>query len=101
MIHFGDDASWSGPSWLFDWIVDNIADVIDDPPLAAELKEVVEHNIGFIGVNDFPPSQWARVVDVIRNRIVPIAERDLRLLPGFDREGALQQIRDLAASAPP
>jgi hypothetical protein len=63
------------------------------------MGRVVANTIGFIGIHDFAPPQWATVVVAIKIDLVPIAERDLRPRPEFDRDGALRQVRDLAATA--
>jgi hypothetical protein len=91
-----DDISWSAPSWLFDWVVGRLARDLPDEDAARRLDEIVDQNLGIVVVDDFEEDLRQRLLGSIRNQLVPWAESELFLRPGLNREGALNQIRDLA-----
>ncbi|NUT20416.1 MAG: hypothetical protein HOV77_14615 [Hamadaea sp.] len=94
-IEVSPQRRWSAASWLFDWTVGYLADQVTDEKLAAELREIVDENLGWLGLDDYGPDARADLVAILRDRIVPAAAVDL---PGTvdDRPAVLALLRELA-----
>ncbi len=52
-VHVSGEQRWSVSGWLFDWVVGFLAEGVTDPGLAAELREIVSENLGWLGLEDF------------------------------------------------
>jgi hypothetical protein len=86
---------WSAASWLFDWVLNSLAEAADDTELAAELAGVVGENIGWFGVNDLADEQAVAVLRILRAGLRTKAERGFpATMPG--REAALQHLDELS-----
>ncbi|MEV6966318.1 hypothetical protein AB0M47_14475 [Hamadaea sp. NPDC051192] len=86
---------WSAAGWLFDWTVGYLADHVADQEVAAELREIVEENLGWLGLDDYGPEARADLVALLRDRVVPAAAADLPPTVD-DRPAVLDLLRDLA-----
>ncbi len=97
-IALSPDTRWSAAGWLFDWAVRFIAEQVGDPDVSANLREVVDENLGWVDVAGLPSAARHAVVEGLRNDLVPAAERQLpSTLP--ERERVLDHVRDLSALA--
>jgi hypothetical protein len=87
---------WSVSSWLFYWVLTDIARHTGDAELAAHLTEIDRENLGWLGLDDITPGQRREVRRIITEHLVDDAEREFRPdAPG--RPGGLDLLRDLAA----
>lgn len=92
------DDRWSVASWAFHWVVQHLIDHVDDGDAVSRLREIEEHNLGWVGLDDFSVEQRQKILHILQREIVPEAEQ--RLLPqDLDRERAISVIRELADMA--
>jgi hypothetical protein len=97
-ISFSAKVCWSAASWLFDWVLRDIANGTHDAELAGHLNGIVGENLGWFGLDDITPSQRREVHRVIAERLVSDADREFPAdMPG--RQGALGLLKDLVAMA--
>ncbi|MEV4417452.1 hypothetical protein [Catellatospora sp. NPDC049609] len=88
------DRRWSTAGWLFDWTVEKLAEDLPDTAAAADMHEIVEDNLGWLGLADLNPDTRAEVLRRIRTELVARAEQELPdTIP--DRPAVLQLLRDL------
>lgn len=91
-----DDRAWSAATWMFDWVINLLADNINDEHAARELRVVSEANLGSVDLGDFDPHVRRTILDVLRTKLVPAAEQ---WLTPPDKEAALDLIRELERMA--
>ena len=97
-ISLSSDTRWSAASWLFDWVLQKIADDIPDVELSTSIRGLLEQNIGWFSLDELTPSQEARVRQIMQGSLVGSAEREFPdVMPG--RADALSLLRDLAGLA--
>ncbi|WP_155375235.1 hypothetical protein [Catellatospora vulcania] len=97
-IAVAPDKRWSAAGWLFDWTVEALADDLDDDAAAADLREIVEDNLGWLGLDDLSPAARAEVLRRIKTDLVDRADRELPpTVP--NRSEALDLLRDLSRLA--
>ncbi|MFK0288446.1 hypothetical protein ACIQVL_49435 [Streptomyces sp. NPDC090499] len=99
MVDLPGRGYWTGPSWLFDWMVSGIAELVEWGELTNRLREIVELNLGLLDLGDFEDRAAQEILDILASRMLPVAEERLILRSGFDREDAIGQVRNLAALA--
>ncbi|GAA1614884.1 hypothetical protein ACFQY4_25490 [Catellatospora bangladeshensis] len=88
------DRRWSAAGWLFDWTVEKLAEELPDAAAAGDMHEIVEANLGWLGLDDLPAGARAEVLRRIRTELVERAERELPdTVP--DRPGVLTLLREL------
>ena len=93
-ISFSPTVRWSAASWLFDWVLQSLADAVKDAELAAELRGVVHENIGWLGINDLKREHSVEIRDVLMASLAPAAERSFPVaMPR--RQDALQHLDEL------
>jgi hypothetical protein len=93
-IAVNQDTRWSAAGWLFDWTVELLADNVTDPDLAKDLREIVEENLGWLGLGDFGPDAERQLRTLIQQRLV--TEADKRLPDSLaNRPAVLDLLRDL------
>jgi len=93
-ISFSADTRWSSASWLFDWVLKTLAGKVSDPELAAELSGIVDENVGWLGLDDLPSDQRAKVRETIRESLRTAAEQGLP--PAMTgREDTMNHLDDL------
>ncbi|GIH05100.1 hypothetical protein Rhe02_31670 [Rhizocola hellebori] len=92
------DKRWSAQGWLFDWTLESLARDLSDETARQHLREIVDENIGWLGLADLPPAARAEAFDKITTRLVQEADTDL---PGTlpNRPAVLDLLRDLARMA--
>jgi hypothetical protein len=89
---------WSAASWLFDWVLNTLAEAVGDTELAAELTGVVGENLGWLGIDGLPGEQSVAVLRVLRGGLRSKAERSFpATMPG--REDALRHLDELSCLA--
>ena len=92
-IALPDGTLWSASSWVFYWVIDTLADELDDPELAARVRSISEHNLGWLDPGDFSAEDRARVVAVLRS-MPELAIR--RMAPSEGRDAYVAVLTKLA-----
>ncbi|WP_433375316.1 hypothetical protein ACQPZX_05705 [Actinoplanes sp. CA-142083] len=96
-ISLSPQERWSVAGWLFDWTVEFLAGRVAEPELRASLQEIVDENLGWLGLGDFGPDREREMRGLLRAGVVEAADltfgADLA-----DREAVLGHLRELAAS---
>ncbi|MFI5890914.1 hypothetical protein ACIA5D_12440 [Actinoplanes sp. NPDC051513] len=95
-ISLSPEKRWSVAGWLFDWTVEFLAGRVVEPELRASLQEIVDENLGWLGLGDFGPDPEREMRALLRDEVVEAADTAF----GADmagREAALGHLRDLAA----
>jgi hypothetical protein len=94
-ISLSPTVCWSAASWLFDWVLNTLAETVEDAELAADLTGLVGENIGWLGLDDLASEQNAVVRRILGGGLRPIAERRFpAAMPG--REDALAYLDELS-----
>jgi hypothetical protein len=97
-IAIQNDRRWSAASWVFDWVVNLLADRIDDQDLVQTLHEVIEENLGWVDLESLPREWQRQIIEIIRDELVPASEGRLpRSLP--NRDEIMNHLRSLAEMA--
>jgi hypothetical protein len=87
--------TWSAATWLFDWILAQLASSTDDPTLEGLLREITEENLSWLAVNELPRSHEQHILHWLREKLLNSASDQLpQSMTG--REGALAHLRALA-----
>jgi hypothetical protein len=92
------DLRWSAANWLFDWTLDFLAAQVDDEAAKGEIREIVDDNIGWLGVEDFPEGVRGQLLDALKNRLVPAADDGLPATVD-NREDSLSLLGELSELA--
>lgn len=71
------DKRWSAAGWLFDWTVGFLAENAGDAEAVAQLREVIDDNIGWVGLEDFDGPVRDTLLDQLKYRLVDVAEETL------------------------
>ena len=96
-ISLGPDRRWSAAGWLFAWAVEFLAERVAEPELRASLEEIVNENLGWLGLDDFGPEQEREMRELLRNEAVSAASGTFPVgMTG--RESALSLLGELADS---
>lgn len=85
--------TWTASFGLFDWVVDAVADRVTDPAVAATLREITEHGLGYLDPAELGAAGEAEVLAIIPT-LPDVAERELPASPG--RADVLAHVRELA-----
>jgi hypothetical protein len=94
-IELGGSDRWDVPSWAFNFVLDYLVTRLDGEPIAQELQEVDEENIGFLNIGEFEPAVRTRVLALLDDGLVAAAEKRLpEDLPG--RAGGIARLKELA-----
>ncbi len=93
---------WSAASWLFDWVVRDVAKHTSDAGLAGHLNGIVDENLGWFGFGDITVGQRREVRRIIAERLVDDANNGLRAdMPARPSVLALlQQLADIIVGGP-
>src|SRR5467141_1295174 len=85
---------WSVGSYLFYWVLEDLARSAIEPATVRKLEEIVREHLGFLAIEQLPEPGRAEVIDAIGRSLVE--HRDHILPHDYpDREGDLQLIRHL------
>ena len=94
-IELGDSSRWDVPSWAFNFVLDYLVRRLDGEPIAQELREVDEENVGFLNIGEFGPTVRIQVLSLLRDGLVADAEQRVpEDLPG--RAGGIDRLKELA-----
>jgi hypothetical protein len=87
-------AYWSSSSFLFYWVLEDLAATVKDPSTVRKLEEIVREHLGFLAIHQLPEPGRAEVVEAIGRSLVE--HRD-HILPADlpNREGDLRLVREL------
>jgi hypothetical protein len=97
-IEVSSHARWSAAGWIFDWTVGYLAEHASDPRVAAQLREIVSDNLGWLGLDDYGPSARTDLVGIITKQLLPAAESALPATIA-NRASAIDLLRELAELA--
>ncbi len=97
-IAISPENRWSAAGWLFDWTLEFLADTSANAEVAANLREIVAENLGWLGLDDYGPKIAADLREVIRHQLVAGADQRLpHTVP--DRPAVIELLRELAEKA--
>lgn len=97
-IAVGEDCRWSAANWLFDWVLNFLAERADAPPTSSRIREIVEENLGWLDLADFSSSTRVRILGQLRHELGGLAEAELpSSIP--NRPAVLDHVRRLAELA--
>jgi hypothetical protein len=89
---------WSAAGWLFDWAVEFLADNVADPGVAADLREIVTENLGWLDLDDYGPETRAELRDIMQHQLVAAADESLpQTVP--NRPAVIELLQELARKA--
>jgi len=94
IVFTADGRDWANSSGVFYWVIDALADRVQDAGLAGRLREISEYNLGSLNLGQLPVAEQAELVTAIRT-LPDHARRDLPESSG--RDAVIAQIADLAA----
>ncbi|WP_157630293.1 hypothetical protein [Kribbella albertanoniae] len=97
-IEFGGGERWDGPQWVFNFVMSYLVTALDGEPIAEEIREIDEENVGFLNIGELDTAMRIRILTMIHESLV--ADGDARLpedLPG--RAGGIGQLQEVADSA--
>jgi hypothetical protein len=92
------DNRWSAATWLFDWIVEFLASHVEEPELRSSLKEIVDENLGWLGLSDFGPKAELELRELLRTQLVDEANAKFSTTMAR-RDDAINYLRQLADAA--
>jgi hypothetical protein len=93
-IVFQHDTDWSASSGLFNWVVEYLANRVDDEQTQGQLWEISDHDFRWLNLDNLTPQGRAQVLSILRNEILAQAEENL---PETSIRGeAVNVIRELA-----
>jgi hypothetical protein len=93
-IEVGDGVRWSAASWMFDWVVEFLADNVAEPALGEGLREIVDENLGWLGLPDFGEEAEVELRTLLRRRLIDEADRTFSSTMA-NRQEALDHLREL------
>jgi hypothetical protein len=69
---------WSAASWLFDWVLRELAAQVSNAELAGQLIGIADENLGWLDLRELPADQRAELERVFRSGEL---QRSARVLP--------------------
>lgn len=97
-VWLSKQAHWATNSSLYHWVLDFLISGVDDPTTVADLEEIRDANLGLVDLEDFDPIVQRRMLELLRQNLVPDAQSRLRKdMP--DREGFIEGLEELANMA--
>lgn len=85
---------WSASTWLFDWVVEYLAKNVSVVKVQTQLQEIIDENIGWLGLSDFESDTRLEMSTLIRTRLVPQADAEFSAAMA-NRSGALDHLHRL------
>jgi hypothetical protein len=95
-IFLDDGRSWHSSSSAFFCALDTLASRATDPGLAAHLRELVDFNVGFLGVDELTKPQRSEFVGLLRQ--LPTIARSIPADEPY-RDSFIDQMDSLARMA--
>ena len=89
-----DGRDWGVSSSVFYWAVNSLAARVQNPDLAARLREISEYNLGSLNVGNLPDAEQHDLTSAVRE-LPAIARAELPA--SSEREAVVTQIGELAA----
>jgi hypothetical protein len=96
-IRVSGESSWTVASWLFDWVVNRIAELVESEPVRLELCSIVENNFGYLDFAEFDEKEREALAGAIRSSLYGVAVDRLALREGFNKAEALSRILELVS----
>ncbi len=87
-----DGRDWGVSSSVFYWAIDALSTRVQNPDLAAQLREISEYNLGSLNVGNLPDSQQQDLTTAVR-KLPGVARAELPA--SSEREAVIVQIGDL------
>ncbi len=75
-IYLADGRSWGARSSVFYWAIETLSEQVNDPELAAQLREISDENLGLLDVADLSPARQQDFIAAVR-RLPDIARATL------------------------
>jgi hypothetical protein len=96
-IVFGEGADWSVSSGVFNWVINYLADTVDDELTRDELRLIDEQNFRWLNLSDLSETGRQQVLSILRQDIEPYARE--KLPPTELREDTVAKIGELGELA--
>ena len=94
MVEVTCQTRWTAASWLFDWVLNGIAGCLETSELASSVNLIVQENLGWLSLEQLSPEDGERVVQIIKNRLLEAARRELSAdVP--NRAGVIEHLQRL------
>lgn len=99
-IGFSERRGWSVAWWLFDAVVNYVAETVADHSLSVELRVAIESRLRYIDVRDLSTKQAKILLDVLADQVVPKMESEIEnWSEELDKPRVMANIRELAEMA--
>jgi hypothetical protein len=96
-IVFGEGSDWSASSGIFNWVVDYLANTVDDQPTRDALRVIDEQNFRWLNLADLSDVGRQQVLSKLAQEIA--AYSDEQLPEAAQRQDAAAKIEELAELA--
>jgi hypothetical protein len=90
LIMVRPERDWQSSNGLFDWTLEYLIPRLSDHKTAAQLREIVDENLGNLWIPDLPSEAQGEIYDVLRTGVVAAAAHELP-------PSAVDQLRELVA----
>lgn len=87
--------TWTASYGLFDWVLETVAEQVHDAGAASTMREIVQHTLGYLDVDDL--GDGAPEVLAVLRRLREVAARTLP--PSPVRGEVIEHVGRLAAAA--
>jgi hypothetical protein len=74
-VFVGAEERWTAASWLFDWVVSTVAELVEDPAVAQRLTEIVSENLGALDLSSFDQPQQMKIRLTMGQHLLDRAEQ--------------------------
>ena len=62
---------WNAASWLFNGVVEMLAQNVPDEHLKLSLQEIVDENLGTLKLDDFTPEEQKKIYNTLITIVIP------------------------------
>lgn len=69
--------TWTAAGWLFDFVLTELAALVQTTELAGELRGIVAENLGWLAVDDLPPTQHDELLNTLQGPFLARVDDDL------------------------
>lgn len=99
-IRFSEGPGWSVASWLFDAVVNYVAETVGDGPLSQELRLAIKTTVRHVTVGNLSTEQADTFLDVLADQVVPKMESEIKSWSEeLDKPRVMANIYELAEMA--
>ncbi|HEX8343351.1 MAG TPA: hypothetical protein VF657_01225 [Actinoplanes sp.] len=96
LILIKPNVDWTSTGGLFDWTLEFLIARLSDRDTAEWMQTVVDNNLGSIWITEFPAATQDEIFELLRNELIPAAQRELPEGPAkADALDRLQHLVDL------